>query len=538
MITEAIMAPGAWDLALLQETPKDTRDALDFFGHIVVTPTRVDPRVLSDTNMLALARYAGVVRHIDADKTQLSGLGMNSWLGDDQGRGAVIEAVVSKSAGTFAQWISALLPASVSSGTITDPGGNLTWSTQWTTPRDALIYVCNQFGAEFRVNPDGTFDAGPATSLYTVTPTAIAMKDSGGEADELIDGLYALTLEANTDVDDYVTRTVVLASGSGKNIKTGAANISPATPYKDLFGNAVVSTLMVSSPDTPGTNANTLASQQLALYDAVTRQVVLETDTYDIGRFVVPGDNIYVYDPISSLTDTANQVFYRGRVLNPMSLRVFSYTWPIQGGMGVYFRDKNGAYTDLTDYMVFEQGATSFQVGAPLRPTTPHWRINTVQSIPTRADARQSVAEARSRQAMTLADPTASAGASPAVTWSSSSSPQPSIGNGSLKSFYNQYGSLLFFTIELTIGSSTTLGTGFWSFSLPGGFTAANNVDQAVSAVAAHSGTRYACDAIVSQGGTTVTRLSAAGNTVDPTHPFAWVATDVLVITGLIEIVP
>ena len=39
-------------------------------------------------------------------------------------------------------------------------------------------------------------------------------------------------------------------------------------------------------------------------------------------------------------------------------------TFPIATGMGVYYRDKDGNYTDLTDYVQFEVGVTQIEVGS------------------------------------------------------------------------------------------------------------------------------------------------------------------------------
>lgn len=52
----------------------------------------------------------------------------------------------------------------------------------------------------------------------------------------------------------------------------------------------------------------------------------------------------------------------------------------------------------------------------------------------------------------------------PAFTASTSN---PSVGNGSLTGRYNRLGKMVFFTIRLTIGSTTTRGVGTWRFSLP-----------------------------------------------------------------------
>lgn len=47
----------------------------------------------------------------------------------------------------------------------------------------------------------------------------------------------------------------------------------------------------------------------------------------------------------------------------------------------------------------------------------------------------------------------------------------PAIGNGSLRGFYKQLGSTVHFQMYLTLGSTSTLGTGNWSFTPPVGIS-------------------------------------------------------------------
>jgi len=54
-------------------------------------------------------------------------------------------------------------------------------------------------------------------------------------------------------------------------------------------------------------------------------------------------------------------------------------------------------------------------------------------------------------------------------TWSSDGGGQPSIGNGTLVGLYRKRGHSLELLIELVVGSTSGVGTGFWRFSLPAG---------------------------------------------------------------------
>ena len=39
-------------------------------------------------------------------------------------------------------------------------------------------------------------------------------------------------------------------------------------------------------------------------------------------------------------------------------------SFPITDSMGVFYRDSDGNYTDLTDYVSFESGITQVEVGS------------------------------------------------------------------------------------------------------------------------------------------------------------------------------
>lgn len=54
-----------------------------------------------------------------------------------------------------------------------------------------------------------------------------------------------------------------------------------------------------------------------------------------------------------------------------------------------------------------------------------------------------------------------------ATAWSSSSGTPPALGNGTLRGAFAELGSLVVVTVELAMGSTTTYGTGPWTFKLP-----------------------------------------------------------------------
>jgi hypothetical protein len=373
-ITEATRAPGQWSLTLAADTPREKRDAIQYFGHVVVSTGRPDPRVAGDT-LLTSGRYTGVVTGItenDDGGVDLSGQGMAFWLGDADKKGDVIESLVSFSASTFTNAIRTLLPASgsITEGSLHSVTGTYTGTHQWQSPREAIDYVCTTMGAEWRVNNNGTLDAGLASDLFVTTPVnAIVAQDAGVDlAVRAMPGHAQLA----SDVEDYTTRVVLLAQGDGASVATGTADIAPGlNPYKDLHGNTVKRTRMVSESATDQGNATARAQLALNQFTAPRQAVKLSTDEYDIrGDGVSVGDYVWVHAPDAGLIDTNNELLFRGLRINPVKLRIIELAWPVEQGMAVAFRDGNGVWTDLTDYVVWESGETTVTVGGYDRALT------------------------------------------------------------------------------------------------------------------------------------------------------------------------
>jgi hypothetical protein len=361
-VTEIKQALGGWELRLRPDTPREILDALTFYGHIAVIPGQVDPKQYGD-NLLSTARYVGVYRGKDSQTGYtLKGSGMAFWLGDEDDKGDVFETAVTLTGATFAASLTALLPAggAVIAGTLNAIAGTYTGKHQWETPRQAITYVTDTFGGEWRVNGNATLDAGTVAQLYNVTPTALVTPRGKG-ADLLRKALEG-RLSMGVDVEDVTTRVVLLAEGSGESIATGSAN-APATPFKDIRGNAIKATRIVSESGTESTNAAARAQLQLNRFVNARRSVELSSGEYDVkGTFKV-GDYLDVYDPENGFYDILREVYWAGDRINPMALRCVEMTWPIPDGWTVAFRDINGVWIDLSRYYVGEGGDTTIVVG-------------------------------------------------------------------------------------------------------------------------------------------------------------------------------
>lgn len=374
-VTEVLKALGSWEIKLLPGTPRNVLDALDYFGHVAIIPGRLDPLQYGD-NLLTSARYVGVLRtktigddgrtNAPQDDLSVGGVGMAFWLGDEDGKGAVYENAVEPASASFATAINMLLPASgagaVTAGTIYSVSGTYTGRHLYETPRTAIQYVCDTMSTtsvpvSWRVNGNGTLDAGPDSDLFAVNPTCVILPTGSGE-DMALRALPG-SVDVTRDVEDYSTRVVLLAEGDGSSIATGSADISPATGYKDIHGNPLTLTRLVSESDTATANAATRAQLALSQFTSTRNALTLSTADYDVhGTFVV-GDRVWVYDPDSGLVDTATEITFRGMRLNPIKLQVTETSWAITKGYTVAYRSASGVWTDLTQYVEFETDATS-----------------------------------------------------------------------------------------------------------------------------------------------------------------------------------
>jgi hypothetical protein len=118
-------------------------------------------------------------------------------------------------------------------------------------------------------------------------------------------------------------------------------------------------------------------------------------------------------------------------------------------------------------------------------------------------------------------------------TWASVSNPQPVLGNGTLKARWAKAGKLVHVRLRLTIGATTTLGTGVWSFTLPLASISNSDLETFGQCVTLDAGTGYKHDvANVASGASTMRMIGIApGSFYSPTVPQAWASTDFLNIS-------
>lgn len=374
--TEYVMAAGSWSVNLDPGTPRAVRDAIDVrtagFSQLLILPVHADADSLGDASMLNVARYAGIYRKQSASGLTLAGAGMPVVMGDEEGKGNVIETARTTTNGYLSEWFTALTDSAsgVSPGTLTSPGGAYTRSFLRITFREAWDILCARFGVEYRVNPDSTLDVATVANLYGSTPKTVVLGESAGvQAGREIDIVgVSGDVDLNIDLEDYTSKVIYL-TGSTPTVTTAGGN---STIYRRTSGlGLIMDRLIEASSDDDGTPAN-MAAAQLALYSSPRIEwQVSGTGEYDIGESSPIGSLVWLYDPATGLVDTGNPVTYRGAQIYPSLSRLMGAETPIRAGMGVYLRTMVDAttpvYTDLTPYVIPEAGAQRLSLGAPPR---------------------------------------------------------------------------------------------------------------------------------------------------------------------------
>ncbi len=330
----------------------------------------MDVDALSDADFRDQARYMGVIvyKPMNQNGLTIKGKGLVWWLGDSNRgkvfRGGTTLDFINK--GFDAGWTDILAtPTPITKGTIESTAGTHTHKFDLVTQRQAADRFADAFGAEYRINRDFTLDSGASGFLYNATPTAVIARKFAGDDPET-DGLVATQIESVEDIESFVTTAILAAEGTGDSLQTSEQTLGDKL-FKDPQGNDIARDQVFNQPDTTTGDASDRAQLLLDEFGVVRKTVKLNLEDFHVkGEFEV-GDLIYVWDPKTSLFDNTKELTFRGQVLNPIAIRVVGMSWPVIRGMGVYYRDKDGVYTDLTDDVAWQAGAVTIEVGASSR---------------------------------------------------------------------------------------------------------------------------------------------------------------------------
>lgn len=372
------MGVGAWSLRLSPNTPGDVLSKVSLkrhgFGHVVVTSARLDSSALSDADMLEHARFTGVYRK-QPSEFEMAGVGVNAWLGDEDGKGIILGASTSAAGGTFANWVPLLRPTYLGTGTVSTIAGSFPNTYVQVTMRKALDEVCAFFGAEWRVGTDFKLHVGLPADLFRDTPIAVVTRRGGGRDLSAV-GVMG-EVEVVRDLEDWV-RSVLYYYNSGAGVVTADGSVAAAdVAYRGPTGLAADIRSVISSSVATVGEATPLAAAEFGKVRYPRQEIRLSSIEYDIGESVNVGDNLWVFDPERDMYDLANPVTFRGQTIFPEVIRCVGQTWPIRKGMGVYFRrfvDNNTStwdvdWVDLTEFVEWESGDTTVEIGEKPRPS-------------------------------------------------------------------------------------------------------------------------------------------------------------------------
>lgn len=361
MIHEAVMAQGSFEVPLSIASPWSLWRSCVEFGHIVILPQWVDPTGLSDAAIKGLARYSGVLldKSLDDESLTLKGASIHWHLGDDEGGGPVREGDISFSSSSLTSVISsALTGTGLSSGTITTTGlGSYTGHHYFDSPAQIIRTACLALGAEYRVNPDGTVDAGPKASVYVIDDADIRtfVVRRGWGTDSLFNSIPVQKMTSRLNATDYVNRVVIVAdtNNDGSLVEVTDLDRTPADSYKNFSGTALTRTHINNMGVSQPLSLATYATSEMAQRSLEQRQDI-STEHYEIveGSLNV-GDAFYAWDP-PAFQDPNNPQYFRGETLFPITSRLLAADWPVRSGMGVFYRDSAGEYTDLTRFVAWE----------------------------------------------------------------------------------------------------------------------------------------------------------------------------------------
>lgn len=364
-VTEVLQGLGSWSLTLKSDTPVKIRNILKYLGHIVVHTGPINPAVDRDA-LLKSSRYTGVLREkSDGDQITIGGSGMAYWLGDEDNKGEVLETSQTFNA-PFHTVMAALLPDSVVAGTMNNIGSDFVGTIPaFMSPRQALNYVATTKNAEWRVNGDASVDVGLEAHLYVVGDADIdCLVERRGRGVDIKMKSFRGNLKTDQHLRDFTTRTVLLANGDGDAVAIGSADIAGGlNPYKDLLGNTVKLTRIISESTTSDGNADARAQLQLNRFSGTSDALTLNTSDFDVKGTVSVGDYAWVYDPDTGVVDLAKEVIFRGQRYNPMKLRITELSWPVTSNHSVAYRDPDGVWYDLTKYFETETSDTNIVVG-------------------------------------------------------------------------------------------------------------------------------------------------------------------------------
>lgn len=406
-VDERLMAPGGFSIEMSETTPDDVLALSDLaFSQVVVTSCHIyDVAGLAQSDLVAVARYVGLLRRRRDSRRVLEGAGLPILLGDEDGKGNTYQHPVTVDPvplynGSADSWIykyvlrpnaggsNGITVGTIASAASPTKSGNIeTGDSQ----RDVLDFACDHFSTsgsnpyEWSIDTAGRLSVAPRATLFpkAVTPTALATRrtDVFGTPSTL-DLIPVSRFEPDDDWEDwssevYATGPTLELFGTPYTF-TGSASLA-SNPFVDLDGDELTMRRVVTINKSKSNAQNAaIATRKLGRFDDVARRLSLSSSAYDVGAACRVGDSVYVEDAAAGYVDLSVQLDLSTPVF-PLAVRVQGMVWPVRDGMGVYVRWWDGAafqVTDVSPWVVWDEGDARLTVGSPRRvlvPRLPRW---------------------------------------------------------------------------------------------------------------------------------------------------------------------
>lgn len=375
-INEILMRPGSFTLPLVDDCPgyilQALRDALATYDSTSDSWTPVNDAqiVVFDTDVptdivdLSFARYAGILREQTGVRT-FGGPGLPGYMQTDDGLGFIALTTTTVAAQSLTDWVTdAGVTNGLTAGTVTTTGlGNV--GMEWAVgvgKREMFDAVCQRMGAEWRVNPDGTLDAGKPEYLFTVDPTLMVTDQPSGHLGA-VEGINGNVTSPTIDVSGVTSQVVVVGTGEGSGVVIESSSVLDVG--KKLDGVDLIHRRSVNAPADDSTNSAAIAASTLALFSTARTGFGVTSNTPNIRTRVQPGDNVYVYFPDAGIR-SSNLVTFRGEPVFPQVVRVSQINWGVHDGHGVFLRRRDGStitWLRLTDWVDWADTGAFWKIG-------------------------------------------------------------------------------------------------------------------------------------------------------------------------------
>lgn len=369
--TKRVMAAGFWDVELHPNTPIEVTDLFDLedqgFGHLHVLPTRVDVNTLTNTQLAALAIFTGVYRR-QANRLRLEGAHGTVWLGDENGKGPLIDSTISHTNGTFEDWIADLVPFNVTDDDIeTVASPTLTWDVglavdvSYASRRAALDYVVDYFAREWEFTDNWRLNAGTADHLYGDATILLTPELVGTDIERTV---LRATFDVERNLDNFANDL------RGRDADDNPLSVSIAPTYNTHLGSEMLMREFVDISTLENTPAVEYLDALVQQRRAPERRIDVTLHHYAAMAAVRNGCKVLAWDPRNGIYDLdADPIYHRGQPIWPLTLRVLSVYQPNGSGLGFYIRrSTDQVVVDISDWVVRDNGPARLEVGAPQPP--------------------------------------------------------------------------------------------------------------------------------------------------------------------------